>query len=177
MIKIICLSYTVLIFIIGCTHTIKQNIEINEYYNRIEKLSDKKEAKIFLINEKSISDPFKYSGKKIRFYQDSIKFICSQDMLNIVLPIFKIDRILFSSGADGGIEGMLPGILFGTITGLTTYVLVYNSNHRNKYVYDEYNPGGYIPYIAVSLPLGMLLGYTVGSDIGKYVFIINGNKQ
>jgi hypothetical protein len=164
---------TIIFFIANCTHTIMPDTEINEHYKKIEKLSQKREAKILLYKKNLTSDFTKYSGKSIIFYRDSIKFLCSQDMVNIVLPIRIIDRIEFNSGADGGVEGMIPGILFGTIAGLTTYDIVYKIKNNGKPVYDNYNPVAHIPYISVSIPIGMFLGYTIGKKYGKYVFIMN----
>lgn len=67
----------------------------------------------------------------------------------------------------------MPGILFDTIAGFIACIVIEKMKEKDTPAYDNYNPGGYIPYFAVSIPIGMLLGYTVGSDVGKYVFKIN----
>ena len=164
----------IILFIIttlGCTHTIKRDVNIIEYYNKIERLSQKREGKIYIFDDKSISTTI-YTGKSIFFYQDSVKFYCQSSLKNITFPIHKINRIVFNSGSDGGAEGILPGILFGTITGMASFSIGESIKNNNKPSVD-FDPGTLVPYYVVSIPMGILLGYSVASKIGKYVFIIN----
>lgn len=103
------------LLISGCTHTISKysnEYEI-DFYNRIEKMCEKKdELTIETINKE------KYKAKELKITVDTTSFIENKKNLLIIKKTQEISSISFTPMYRGAFEGFLYGSLIGGGAGL-----------------------------------------------------------
>jgi hypothetical protein len=152
------------VFMAGCTHTIKPDADLRSYYSRIEKLSQKREARIIVKEDSLELKKFEYIASSIRISVDSLHFYCPSMMKECVLSNQKIDRIIFNSGANGAVEGFMVGFLVGIPIG------VYGGANITRDPVDS-DPVKFYWCASLLDTATAFIGLLVGVSLGKYIFL------